>query len=261
MSEIAKAFENGKAIIGSIMGGYPDIGMTEEFVMEMLRGGADIIEIRIPFSDPVADEPATQEANCRSLEAGTGLDGLFRLVQSLRQKTEVPIIFKTYLNPVFHHEYQRFFQRCHQVGLDGIVILDLPLEERSEITGICEMCRVDLISTVASTSGSRIGMIASVSKGFLNVLPPFSINGNEGDFESGLRTMFEHVRAATDTPRVMGAGVTNPEQARRIARYADGVLVDSGIVRLINENGSEAGASICRYIRDIKEALEVPRIG
>lgn len=255
MSEITNDIDHGKIVIGSIMGGYPDLGMTEEFVMEMMRGGADIIEIRIPFSDPVADGPAMQEANCRSLQSGTDLDGLFQLVKGLRQKTPVPIIFKTYLNPVFHHGYQRFFHRCQEVGLDGIVILDLPLEEMDELAGICGACGVELISTVAATSGDRIALIAAEARGFLNVLPPLAKNGDNDETESGIRSLCRSVRAATDIPLIIGAGIEDPEEAKRMVRYADGVLVDGGIVKLMLDHGSEAGPKIGRYIRDIKEAL------
>lgn len=261
MSDFAQAFHNGKAVIGSIMGGYPDIGMTEQFVMEMVHGGADMIEIRVPFSDPVADEPLMQEASCLSLQAGTRLDALFQLVGSLRHKTEVPIMFKTYLNPVFHHGYQRFFERCQQVGLDGIVILDLPLEERSELATICEKCGVELISTISSTSGNRVTRIASVSKGFLNVLLPLTTNGNGTDVESGLQAMCEHVKTVTGIPIIIGSGVDSIEQAKHMARYADGVLVDSRIVKLMMDFGSEAGPRIFSHIRDVKEALNDPGIG
>jgi len=255
MSKIAQAFDHGKAFIGFITGGDPSLEKTEEFVMQMVHAGADLIEIGIPFSDPMAEGPIIQEASRRALVAGTNMEGLFHLVHSLRAKTQVPLVFMTYLNPVFHYGYQRFFQRCQELGVDGIIIPDLPYEEKREVTTICDVYGVDLISMVAPTSQERIAMIAAEANGFLYVVSSMGVTGTRDEIGTDIITMTESARKVTDVPLAIGFGINTPEQAREMARYADGIIVGSGIVKLIAEYGSGAGPHIYRYVRSMKGAL------
>jgi len=256
MSKIAQAFEHGKAFIGFITGGYPNLEKTEEFVLEMVRAGADLIEIGIPFSDPVAEGPVIQYASSKALEAGTDLGGLFNLVRSLRVQTQVPMVFMTYLNPVFHYGYQRFFQRCQELGLDGIIIPDLPYEEKQEIASVCDAHGVDLISMIAPTSRERIGMIAAEARGFLYVVSSMGVTGIREEIGPEIVAMTESARAATGIPLAVGFGVNTPEQAKEMARYADGVIVGSGIVKIVTDHGSGAGPYIYEFVRSMKDALK-----
>lgn len=256
MSDIAKAFIDGKALIGFITGGYPDMQRTEEFILEMVNGGIDMVEIGIPFSDPVAECHVIQEASCRALASGADLDAMFSLVHSLRQKTQVPLVFLTYLNPVFHHGYERFFQRCQEAGLDAVLIPDLPFEEMDEVAEVCRSYDTELISTVAHTSGNRIGMIAARARGFLNVVFPVDDDGGmDESMISTIRRMVESTRTVSEIPLVLSAGFRTTEQMSKCSALADGVVIESAIVELIAEHGNDAGPYIQRYVRGLKDAL------
>jgi len=167
MSRIAKAFGGGKAFIAFITGGDPDLETTEKLVLAMAEAGADLIEIGIPFSDPVAEGIVIQEADERALKAGCTTDKLFELVKRIREKTEVPLLFMTYLNLIFTYGKDRFLTRCAECGIDGIIVPDLPFEEKAELADICADHGVDLISMIAPTSEDRIAKIAREAQGFI----------------------------------------------------------------------------------------------
>ena len=179
MSKIAQAFKNGKAFIGFVTGGDPSMAKSEEFILEMIRGGADLVEIGIPFSDPLAEGVVIQEANIRALSAGATVDKIFDLVASVRKKTDVPLVFLTYLNPVFNYGYPRFFARCAELGVDGIIIPDLPYEEKGELAEVAASFGVDVISLIAPTSEQRIKQIAQEATGFIYVVSSMGVTGDE----------------------------------------------------------------------------------
>jgi tryptophan synthase alpha chain len=256
MSDIQSAFDHGKAFIAFVTGGDPSLEKTEEFVLEMIRAGADLIEIGIPFSDPIAEGPVIQQASHRALSAGTNVDGLFDLVFSIRKKTDVPIVFMTYLNPVFHYGYDNFFKKCQNAGINGIIIPDLPFEEKREVSSVSEMYGVDVISLVAPTSEERIEMIAKDAKGFLYVVSSMGVTGIRSEIKTDIGLMVEIARSVTKIPVAVGFGISTSEQAESMGKLADGVIVGSAIVKIISEYGENAGPFVYDYVKKMKEAVE-----
>lgn len=256
MSNIKKAFQNGTAFIGFLTGGDPSVKKSEEFILEMVRGRADLIEIGIPFSDPVAEGSVIQQANIRALTAGTTTDKIFELVKNVRMKTDVPLVFLTYLNPVFNYGYERFFERCGQIGVDGIIVPDLPFEEKGEIDGIADRFGVDVISLIAPTSEKRIRQIAGEAKGFLYVVSSMGVTGMRSEIKTDLGSILKTVKEAADIPAAVGFGINTPEQAREIGNAADGVIVGSAIVKLIEKHGNDAGPYLYDYVKSMKDAMK-----
>lgn len=255
MSKIAEAFKKGKAFIGFVTGGDPTMEKSEEFILEMIRGGADLVEIGIPFSDPIAEGPVIQEANIRALSAGATLDKVFDMVASVRKKTEVPLVFLTYLNPVFNYGYPRFFARCAELGVDGIIIPDLPYEEKGELAEIAEDFGVDIISLIAPTSEQRIQQIAKEATGFLYVVSSMGVTGMRSEIKTDLPAILEVVRGSSSIPTAVGFGINTPKQAGEIAEIADGVIVGSAIVKIIEEHGKNAGSYIYDYVKSMKNTV------
>jgi tryptophan synthase alpha chain len=266
MSNIAKAFEKvkdgEKAFIGFVTGGDPGVEETEGFILEMIRAGADLVEIGVPFSDPVAEGPVIQAANIRALAAGTTLDRLFAMAERLRKKTAVPLVFLSYLNPVFNYPpssagggYDAFFKRCASAGLDGIIIPDLPFEEQGEVRNAAASSGVDLISLIAPTSEDRIRKIARTAAGFLYLVSSLGVTGVRGEIVTDLAAMIAQVRSETTLPAAVGFGIHTPAQAAEIGKIADGVIVGSAIVRIVGEHGAAAGPYIYDYVKAMKDAV------
>ena len=255
MSRIQKAFENKKAFIAFLTAGDPSLDKTEEYILEMERAGADLIEIGIPFSDPIAEGLVIQEADIRALSGGVTTDDIFDMVKKLREKTEIPLVFMTYLNPVFHYGYEAFFERCQDVGIDGIIIPDLPFEEKEEFLPVCRRYGVELISLIAPTSKDRIAMIAREADGFLYVVSSLGVTGARSEIKTDLASMMETVRQNTHIPAAIGFGISTPEQAKRMAELADGVIVGSTIVKLLEQHGKDAPGCIGAYVKTMKDAI------
>lgn len=255
MSRIAKAFDGKKAFIGFLTAGDPSLDKTEEFILAMEQAGADLIEIGIPFSDPIAEGVVIQDANIRSLSGGTTTDKVFAMVESVRKKTEVPLVFLTYLNPVFHYGYERFFARCQEAGIDGIIIPDMPYEEKGELEPFAKAHGVDVISLIAPTSEQRIGEIAQNGSGFLYIVSSMGVTGMRSQITTDLDGILAAVKRASDLPAAVGFGINTPEQAAKISRIADGVIVGSAIVKIIEKYGAEAGPYVYEYVHSMKEAI------
>jgi tryptophan synthase alpha chain len=255
MSRIDKAFKNGKAFIAFLTGGDPSLECGKEIILEASRAGADIVEIGIPFSDPIAEGPVIQEANIRALQGGACVEKIFGLVESVRKESEVPLVFLTYLNPVFHYGYEKFFARCKDAGVDGIIIPDLPFEEQAEVRVPAASHGVDLISLIAPTSEERIKEIAKNAAGFLYIVSSLGVTGMRSEIKTDLRAIINTVRCHTKTPCAVGFGINTPEQAKEIAQYADGVIVGSAIVKIIAEHGSESAKHVGGYVRKMKAAI------
>lgn len=255
MSRIQNAFAEGKAFIPFITAGDPSLAKTEEFILEMERAGADLVEIGIPFSDPIAEGVVIQEADIRSLAAGTTTDKVFDMVLDLRKKTEIPLVFMTYVNPVFHYGYEKFFSRCKEAGIDGIIIPDLPFEEKGELEDIAAAHGVDLISMIAPTSKQRIRDIAREAKGFLYVVSSMGVTGTREEIRTDLGEILKEIRKVTDLPAAVGFGINTPEQAAEIAAVADGVIVGSAIVKLAARYGGHAAPHMGMYVRKMKESI------
>ncbi len=256
MSRIADAFRDKKAFIGFLTAGDPSMEKTEEFILEMERAGADLVEIGIPFSDPIAEGVVIQNANIRALKAGATTERVFEMVSRVRRRTQIPLVFLTYLNPVFHYGYEKFFARCQDVGIDGIIIPDLPFEEKGEVAPLAAACGVDVISMIAPTSSQRIERIAGEAAGFLYVVSSMGVTGIRKEITTDLEGMLGAVRKATDLPAAVGFGISTPEQAAKIAAAADGVIVGSAIVKIIEKHGEAAGPEIYEYVRSMKAAVK-----
>ncbi|MDR2485819.1 MAG: tryptophan synthase subunit alpha [Treponema sp.] len=256
MSKIRTAFEQGKAFIGFITAGDPSIEKTEEFVLELAKAGTNLIEIGIPFSDPIAEGPVIQRANIRALSAGATVSKIFALVERLRGRIQTPIVFLTYLNPVFHYGYEAFFRRCRETRVDGIIIPDLPFEEQEEVRSVAQGYGVDLISLIAPTSRQRIAGIAAAAEGFLYIVSSLGVTGIRGAIETDLAAMVKAARVTARVPLAVGFGINTPAQAGEIARIADGVIVGSAIVKIIEEHRENAGPYIYEYAGKMKAALQ-----
>lgn len=256
VKRVKDAFNHGKAFIPFVTAGDPSLEKTEEFVLAMEKAGADLIEIGIPFSDPIAEGVVIQEADIRSLSAGTTTDQIFDMVRDLRTKTDMPLVFMGYLNPVFHYGYEKFFTKCEEVGISGIIIPDMPYEEKGECAGIAAAHGVDVISMIAPTSEERIRTIASEAKGFLYVVSSMGVTGVRSEIRTDLGSILSAVRAASDIPAAVGFGINTPEQAAKIAQIADGIIVGSAIVKIIARYAGEATPYISEYVKTMKDAIK-----
>lgn len=256
MSKIREAFENKKAFIGFLTAGDPSLEKTEEFIIEMARAGAALIEIGIPFSDPIAEGPVIQDANVRALsvEGGCTTDMIFEMVSRVSRKVSVPLVFLTYLNPVFKYGYEEFCRKCNETGVSGIIIPDMPFEERAEILPIADKYEVDIISLIAPTSRDRIQMIAKEARGYVYIVSSMGVTGVRTEITTDISEIVENVRKVTDVPVAVGFGISTPEQASRYSSQADGIIVGSAIVKLIGQYGNEAAPHIYNYVKQMVEA-------
>lgn len=255
MNNIANAFKHGKAFIAFLTAGDPTIEKTEEFILEAVRGGADLIEIGIPFSDPIAEGIVIQEADIRALRSGTTPDKIFAMVARLRKKTDVPLVFMSYVNPLFHYGFDAFFAKCAEVGIDGVILPDVPYEEKEEIRETAEKHGVAVISMIAPTSEQRIAEIAKNASGFMYVVSSLGVTGVRSEIQTDLPAILDVVRRSSDIPAAVGFGISTPEQARKISQCCDGVIVGSAIVRIIAQYGEAAGPKVYEYVKSMVNAI------
>jgi tryptophan synthase alpha chain len=255
MSNIRKAFENGKAFIPFITCGDPDLETTKKCVEEMVKAGADLIELGIPFSDPTAEGPVIQEANLRALTGGVTTDKIFDFVKDLRKTVTIPLVFMTYANVVYSYGTERFLKNCTEAGIDGLILPDIPYEEKEEFLPQCHAAGVDLISLIAPTSENRISMIAKEAEGFLYIVSSLGVTGTRTEITTDLDSLVKVVRTATNLPCAIGFGISNPEQAKKMAGYSDGAIVGSAIVMIIAEYGKDAPAKVGEFVKEMKDAL------
>ncbi|MBP3459081.1 MAG: tryptophan synthase subunit alpha [Lachnospiraceae bacterium] len=255
MSKIGKAFENGKAFIAFVTGGDPDLETTEQILYAMEAAGADLIEIGIPFSDPIAEGAVIQEANERALAAGCTTDKLFDTVKKAREKVTVPIVYLTYANAVVKYGKEKFMKRCVECGIDGLIVPDIPFEEKEELSGVCDEYGVDLISMIAPTSHERIKTIAKEAKGFVYCVSSMGVTGVRKEIKTDIGAMVKLVKEVTDTPCAIGFGIATPEQAEKMASLSDGAIVGSAIVKLVAQYGKEAPGYVGEYVKSMKEAV------
>lgn len=255
MSRIKEAFENGKAFIAFVTCGDPDLETTGAVVREMVKNGADLIELGIPFSDPTAEGPVIQGANLRALNGGVTTDQIFEFVKELRRDVSVPMVFMTYANVVFSYGVERFISTCRKIGMDGLILPDLPYEEKEEFQPICRRFGLELISLIAPTSENRIAMIAGEAEGFVYLVSSLGVTGVRSEIKTDLTSIVEAIRRNTDIPCAIGFGISTPEQAARMAGLADGVIVGSAIVRLIEKYGRQAPEHVGRYVKEMKDAI------
>ena len=255
MSNIKNAFAKGKAFIPFITCGDPDLETTAAAVRATAKNGADLIELGIPFSDPTAEGPVIQGANVRALRAGTTTDKIFGLVRDLRKDVSIPMVFMTYANVVFSYGAERFISTCRDIGMDGLILPDLPFEEKEEFAPLCKAHEVDLISLVAPTSEKRIAMIAREAEGFLYIVSSLGVTGVRSEIKTDLASIVASVRQSTDIPCAIGFGISTPGQARDMSRIADGVIVGSAIIKLLAQHGKDAPRPIGAYVKSMKDAM------
>ena len=255
MNRIESAFKNKKAFIPFITAGYPNINKTEDFIYKMVSAGADLIEIGIPFSDPVAEGPVIQESSQKALAAGTNLDKIFDLVKKVRKTVNIPLVFMTYVNPVFKYGYDNFFKQCSLIGIDGIIIPDLPFEEKNEILNYAKKYDVKIVSLIAPTSEDRIKQIAEEAEGFLYIVSSMGVTGVRTEIKTDLKSILESVRKSTKVPAAIGFGIHSPEQANQMSKIADGVIVGSAIIKIIKQYGTDADDYIYDYVKSMKTAI------
>lgn len=255
MSKIAEAFANGKAFIPFITCGDPDLATTAAAVRAAVENGADLIELGIPFSDPTAEGPVIQGANLRALRGGVTTDRIFELVRDLRRDVTVPMVFMTYANVVFSYGAERFISTCREIEIDGLILPDLPFEEKEEFAPLCTKYGVDLISLIAPTSENRIAMIAKEAEGFLYVVSSLGVTGTRSEIKTDLASILEVVRQNTSIPAAIGFGISTPEQAKQMADIADGVIVGSAIIKRLEQYGSDAPGHIGAYVKAMKDAI------
>lgn len=256
-NKLGRVFDtpNKKAFICFLTAGDPTADCTVEFILEMERAGADLVEVGIPFSDPTAEGVVIQDANIRALKNGMTTDGAFEIVRRVREKSQIPLAFMTYANPVFHYGYNSFFTRCEELGVDAVIIPDMPYEEKREMEEPASAHNVAVISMIAPTSEDRIQTIASEAGGFIYVVSSMGVTGVRSEIKTDLEAIVESIRKVTAVPCAVGFGISTPEQAKKMAAVSDGAIVGSAIVKLIAQHGEQAGPEIYRYVKSMKDAV------
>ncbi|WP_077612164.1 tryptophan synthase subunit alpha [Clostridium sp. Marseille-P2415] len=255
MSRISDVFSGRKAFIPFITAGDPDLTVTEQLVPAMAKAGADLIELGIPFSDPVAEGTVIQEADMRALSSGTTADKIFESVKRIRKETDVPLAFMTYLNPIFVYGSERFLKNAAECGIDALIVPDMPFEEKNELLPFCRKYGIDLISLIAPTSRERIRTIASEAEGFVYCVSSMGVTGVRKEITTNIGEMVSFVKETRNIPCAIGFGISTPEQAKEMSREADGVIVGSAIVKIAAKYGKDCVGPICDYVREMKAAI------
>ena len=253
-NRIAEAFNNKKAFIGFLTAGDPTFDASYANIMSLIKAGADLVEIGIPFSDPIAEGPVIQAADVRALKDGMTTDRAFELAAKVRSQTNIPLVFMTYLNPVFKYGYDRFFAKCAEIGVDGLICPDMPFEEKSEADGIAKAHGISIISMIAPTSEERIKAIAESADGFLYIVSSLGVTGVRSEIKTDLVGIMNSVKKYAKVPAAIGFGISTPEQAKKMSALADGVIVGSAMVRLVEKFGENAAPEIEKLARSLADA-------
>ncbi len=255
MSKIADAFQNKKAFIPFVTAGDPTLDVTKEILFAMQEAGADLIEIGIPFSDPVAEGPVIQEADDRALASGTTTDKIFELLNGIKEQIHIPMVFMTYFNPIYAYGVEKFVKNAKECGICGMIVPDLPFEEREEIRGILNANRLELISMIAPTSAERVKMIAKEAQGFVYCVSSLGVTGVRTKISTGISALIKQVKEVTDIPCAIGFGISTPEQATEMAKISDGAIVGSAIVKIVARHGEDSASYVRDYVKEMKQAV------
>ena len=253
---ITEAFAKGKAFIPFVTCGDPSLDVTEKIVYAMEEAGADLIELGIPFSDPTAEGPVIQGANLRALSGGVTTDKVFDMVEKIRKNSSIPMVFMTYANVVFSYGIERFCKRAAEVGMDGMILPDVPFEEKEEFASVAEKYGLDLISLIAPTSHEKISMIAKEAEGFLYCVSSIGVTGTRSEFTTDFDEFFGVIKKNATIPCAVGFGISGPEQAKKMSTYCDGVIVGSAIVKLISQYGKESSEKVYEFTKSLRDALD-----
>ena len=255
MSKIYQAFAQDKAFIPFITCGDPNLKTTAAVVRAAVENGADLVELGIPFSDPTAEGVVIQAANVRALQGGVTTDKIFDMVKNLRGDVKVPFVFMTYANVVFSYGAEKFISTCAEIGVDGLILPDVPFEEKGEFLSTCKKFGVDLISMIAPTSEDRIAKIAREAEGFVYIVSSLGVTGVRSEITTDLTSIVAAVRANTKIPCAIGFGISTPAQAKKMAAISDGAIVGSAIIKILAAHGEAAPQFVGEYVREIKNAL------
>lgn len=253
---IEKAFSNGKAFVAFVTSGDPDLDTTEEIVYALDRAGCSLIELGIPFSDPTAEGPVIQNANIRALSNGCTTDKIFERVKKIRQKTDIPMVFMTYANVVYSYGIEKFCQKMVEAQMSGMILPDVPFEEKEEFDSVCKKYGLDLISMIAPTSHQRIQKIAKEASGFIYCVSSLGVTGVRSSITTDISAMVQLVREVTDVPVAVGFGISTPEQAQKMASQSDGAIVGSAIVKIVEKYGKDAPKHVEDYVKKMVAALK-----
>lgn len=251
MIKIEEAFKNKKAFIPFVLAGYPNLEATEKFILKMAEAGADLIEIGIPFSDPVAEGTVIQAASKVALSGNMTTNDIFDMAEKLKGKVNIPLVFMTYINPIFVYGKDKF----KQCNISGVIVADLPFEEKDEILTQANENDVEVISLIAPTSENRIGMIANEAQGFIYCVSSLGVTGVRKEIKTDIQSIVDTIRKYTDKPVAVGFGISTPQQAYDMAKIADGVIVGSAVIRIIDKYGKEATPYLVDYVKSMKEAI------
>lgn len=254
--KISDAFSNGKAFIGFITAGDPDLDTTKEIILQMEQAGCDLVEIGIPFSDPIAEGPVIQNANIRALKNKVTTDDVFAAVNDIKDTVHIPMVFMTYLNVLFKYGYDRFLQNAANAGICGVIIPDLPYEEKDELQSVAKNYGVQVVSLIAPTSEERIKTIAADAEGFVYTVSSLGVTGVRSEIKTDLESITAAIKAATDVPVAIGFGINTPEQAKHYSSIADGVIVGSAIVKIIEKYGKDSPEKVFDYVKSMKDAMK-----
>ena len=256
MSRIKKVFENGKAFIAFITGGDPNLDITEKLVYAMEEAGADLIEIGIPFSDPTGEGPVIQASSLRALQAGVTTDKVFETIKKIRKNTQIPLTIMTYANVVFSYNTERFIKTMKEIGVDALILPDIPFEEKEEFSLVCEKYGIDFISLVAQTSGERVNMIAENAKGFIYNVSSLGLTETRATVSNNLRSSVDMIKSKTKIPCAINFHISTPEEAKEMASISDGIILGSEVVKICEEYGEDCLPIVKDFVREIKEAIK-----
>ena len=256
MNKISDAFKNGKAFIGFITAGDPDVETSKKIMIKMAQAGCDLIEVGIPFSDPIAEGPVIQNANIRALKNNVTTDDVFDMVKEVQPQVNIPMVFMTYLNVLFKYGYDRFLQKASDAGICGVIIPDMPYEEKGELQSVAKNYGIEVVSLIAPTSEERIKMIASDAEGFIYEVSSLGVTGIRSEIKTDLQSITQAVKQVTDVPIAIGFGINTPEQAKEFSQFADGIIVGSAIVKLIEQYKTGAPDKVYDYVKSMKDAIK-----
>ena len=257
MSRLSKLSKENKLFIPFIVCGDPDVETTKEIVLSCVKAGADVIELGIPFSDPMAEGPVIMNAYDRAIKAGTTTTKVINMLSEIRTQVDIPLVFMTYANVVYAYKsgIEDFVKEAAAAGIDALILPDVSFEDKAEFSDICDRYNVDFISLIAPSSEDRIEMIAREAKGFLYCVSSLGVTGVRENIDTDIDSMIQRVRKVSQIPCAIGFGISTPKQAKLMADKADGVIVGSGIVSLCEEYGKEAPVKVFEYVRSMKEEL------
>ncbi|MCR5641272.1 MAG: tryptophan synthase subunit alpha [Lachnospiraceae bacterium] len=254
-NRVTDAFKKGKAFIPFITCGDPDLETTKELIVAMDQAGADVIELGIPFSDPTAEGPVIQEANIRALSQGITTDDIFAMVKEVRQQTQVPLVFMTYANVVYSYGIERFMKNSRDVGMDGLILPDVPHEEKAEFAQVADDFDIAFISLIAPTSKERIRQIAKDAEGFVYCVSSLGVTGTRSDITTDIKSMVDLVKAEKDIPCAVGFGISTPSQAKQMADQSDGAIVGSAIVKICAKYGKDCVPYVAQFVKEMKDGI------